>query len=939
MADDPDGRSVRTGLRAVWRRADAAVPLLVKVVVPTMVIAVLMASVVGTFLLRDTRRGVKEAYRAQSRVISHVVAGRYREGVDDPAVLNAFLEGLNRSAPLVVRIRLYRPSDGELEVWADSGPEDASLPDAGATRTAVDPSASEDLIPVGTPTEPAWVGITVDRRAMSAAVDRAGNEMLMVMAIGALIAVAAVAGVVYGFVLRRLNRLSRVAKHVAEGDLTVRLPASETRPGRDALYNVAHQFDRMLRVVDSRSHQQASVVEFGQRALFGAEVPVLLEEAVSRVARVLDVDLATVVQLVDDHFEIRASRGWPAGREPSPIPLDSQAGHTLHSEGPVVMDDLRTEHRFTSSPNLLALGMRSGVTVRIPGPKGPYGVLAAHTARARRFTPEDANFLLAMANSLGAALRHRRAQEELAEAEERYRNLVEQIPAVVYVDDDDEVATARYVSPAYERLFGYTPEERLADPELWVKLLHPEDRDRVMAISRETNETGEMFRAEYRMIARDGRVVWVRDEARLLRDQAGRALGWQGILVDITERKWAENTLRRVMQQNKLILDSAGEGIFGLDREGRITFMNPAAAQTLGWTVEEVVGQAGHPMLHHSRPDGSVYPPEDCPIYAALRDGSTRHGVDDEVFWRKDGSSFPVEYTSTPLREEGVLTGAVVTFADITERKRAEEALREAYDRERQGVERLRQVDEMKNAFLSAVSHELRTPLSSVVGYALTLKQEEVNLPPEERKELLERLAANAQKLQRLLADLLDVDRLERGIIDPRRRPVDVGALARRIAEETELPGREIDVKTSAVVLDVDGPKVERIVENLLVNAAKHTPPGTPVRLEVRGRDDGVLIVVEDRGGGVPDDLKEAVFRPFERGTGGLSHAPGTGIGLSLVARFAELHGGRAWIEDRPGGGSSFRVFLPAVSSPNGETDPEEDRAPAPHGPATARSG
>lgn len=941
MVDGPLGHFGRTGLRAAWRRADAAVPLLVKVVVPTVVIAVLMASVVGTLLLRDTRRGVKEAYRAQSRVISHVVAGRYREGVDDPAVLNAFLEGLNRSAPLVVRIRLYRPSDGELEVWADSGPEDASLPDAGATRTAVDPSASEDLIPVGTPTEPAWVGITVDRRAMSAAVDRAGNEMLMVMAIGALIAVAAVAGVVYGFVLRRLNRLSRVAKHVAEGDLTVRLPASETRPGRDALYNVAHQFDRMLRVVDSRSQQQASVVEFGQRALFGAEVPVLLEEAVSRVARVLDVDLATVVQLVDDHFEIRASRGWPAGREPSLIPLDSQAGHTLHSEGPVVMDDLRTEHRFTSSPNLLALGMRSGVTVRIPGPNGPYGVLAAHTVRARRFTPEDANFLQAMANSLGAALRHRRAQEELAQAEERYRNLVEQIPAVVYVDDDDEVATARYVSPAYERLFGYTPEERLADPQLWVKLLHPEDRDRVLTISRETNETGEMFRAEYRMIARDGRVVWVRDEARLLRDQAGRALSWQGILVDITERKWAENALRRVMQQNKLILDSAGEGIFGLDREGRIAFINPAAAASLGWSVGELVGQAGHPILHHTRPDGTAYPPEECPIYAALRDGSTRR-VDDEVFWRKDGSSFPVEYTSTPLREEGVLAGAVVTFSDITKRRAAEETQREAYDKEREAVERLQQVDEMKNAFLSAVSHELRTPLSSVLGYALTLKQEELDLPPLERRELLDRLAANARKLQRLLADLLDVDRLERGIIEPRRHPVDVGALVRRVAEETELLGREVEVRTSSVVIEADGPKIERIVENLLVNAAKHTPSGTPVRVEVSGREDGAVIVVEDRGGGVPDDLKEAVFRPFERGAGGMGHAPGTGIGLSLVARFAELHGGRAWIEDRPGGGASFRVFLPAVSSPDGEVDPKRDggdHAPAPDGHAAARSG
>ena len=158
MANGPHGHFGRTGLRAVWRRADAAVPLLVKVVVPTVAIAVLAAAVVGTFLLRDTRRSVNEAYRAQSRVISHVVAGRYREGFDDPVVLNAFLEGLNRSAPLVVRIRLFRSTDGEPEVWADSGPEGAPLPDPAAARTTGAAFAEEGLIPVGTPTNPAWMG-------------------------------------------------------------------------------------------------------------------------------------------------------------------------------------------------------------------------------------------------------------------------------------------------------------------------------------------------------------------------------------------------------------------------------------------------------------------------------------------------------------------------------------------------------------------------------------------------------------------------------------------------------------------------------------------------------------------------------------------------------------------------------------------------------------
>ncbi|MGH2676007.1 MAG: ATP-binding protein, partial [Actinomycetota bacterium] len=330
-------------------------------------------------------------------------------------------------------------------------------------------------------------------------------------------------------------------------------------------------------------------------------------------------------------------------------------------------------------------------------------------------------------------------------------------------------------------------------------------------------------------------------------------------------------------------------------------------------------------VLHHSRPDGSPYLLDDCPIYQAFRDGVTRR-VDDEVFWRRDGSSFPVEYTSTPIRDEGRLVGAVVTFGDITARKHAEDTLRSAYDRERQAAEQLRQVDEMKNAFLSAVSHELRTPLSAVMGYALTLKQDELNLPPEERRELLDRLATSAQKLQRLLGDLLDVDRMERGILEPQRHPVDLEALADQVVEETDVRGRIVELDVEGLVAEIDGPKVERILENLLVNAAKHTPPATVVRVGIHRQDGGIMIAVEDEGAGVPDDLKETVFRPFERGPRAPTHAPGTGIGLSLVARFAELHGGRAWVEDREGGGASFRVFLPAVISSNG-------RLPAP-GPA-----
>ncbi|MGH2821330.1 MAG: ATP-binding protein, partial [Actinomycetota bacterium] len=231
------------------------------------------------------------------------------------------------------------------------------------------------------------------------------------------------------------------------------------------------------------------------------------------------------------------------------------------------------------------------------------------------------------------------------------------------------------------------------------------------------------------------------------------------------------------------------------------------------------------------------------------------------------------------------------------------------YEQQRESVEQLRAVDEMKNSFLQAVSHELRTPLTAVLGLSLTLEQRADEFPPEQRSEILRMIVGNARKLERLLADLLDLDRLTRGALKPHLRETDVALLARNIAAEVDLEGRPLKIHCDPVHGLVDGPKVERIVENLLVNVARHTPPDTRVWLHVDDTPEGILIVAEDDGPGVADAAKEAIFELFSQGTD--AQATGTGVGLTLVTRFAALHGGRAWVEDRAGGGASFRVLLP----------------------------
>jgi signal transduction histidine kinase len=242
-------------------------------------------------------------------------------------------------------------------------------------------------------------------------------------------------------------------------------------------------------------------------------------------------------------------------------------------------------------------------------------------------------------------------------------------------------------------------------------------------------------------------------------------------------------------------------------------------------------------------------------------------------------------------------------------------------------ADQLRALDEMKNAILTAVSHELRTPLTVVLGLARTLHDREGVLSVPQRLDILRRLTASGEKLERLLSDLLDLDRLGRGIIEPRRVPTDVGDLVRRIVESSQMAGdRPVEFDGVSAMASIDAPKVERIIENLLVNAAKHTPPGSRVVVRVKAESGGIHIAVDDSGPGVPAHLREDIFQPFRQGPQQSPHSPGVGIGLSLVARFAELHGGRAWVEPRPGGGSSFRVFL--ADETNGSSSPPNPREP-----------
>ena len=387
-------------------------------------------------------------------------------------------------------------------------------------------------------------------------------------------------------------------------------------------------------------------------------------------------------------------------------------------------------------------------------------------------------------------------------------------------------------------------------------------------------------------------------------------------LADITSL--ALGNARRISELERFheLVETLDAGFWEADSASRsFTFMGGRVDELLGidtstWASE---GRAwGDHIAEGDRTEALIT------LHAAAeagRDGSVEYRVerpDGATVWIRD--LFHVVRGAQGPRQ---LRGLMV---DVTERKRAEHALQqserkysEAFRREREASQRLRALDDMKNTFLEAVSHDLRTPLTSILGSALTLEQSQFDLSQEDAVDLVHRIAANARKLERLLSDLLDLDRLQRGIVSPQRRPTDLEQLVRRGVEETENPaGHRIEVDVEPITVAIDGAKVERIFENLLSNAIRHTPPEATIWVRASGQDGGVLLVVEDEGPGVPSDLHEAVFEPFRQAPGSAAeHSPGVGVGLSLVLRFAELHGGRAWMEDRPGGGARFSVFLP----------------------------
>jgi diguanylate cyclase (GGDEF)-like protein/PAS domain S-box-containing protein len=303
--------------------------------------------------------------------------------------------------------------------------------------------------------------------------------------------------------------------------------------------------------------RREAILALNNEALQGLAADELIQRTIDLAIAELRLDYCQLWELVagEDRLVLRAGSGWDEVASGSfTIPLEGglQPGFTLLEGAPVVVEDFATESRFAPPPPLDRGGVASGISVPIPGPAPGFGVLAGHSASQRRLEPEDLRFMETLGHMLGAAMDRQRSLAQLKETERKYRSLIERLPVVTYVAEYGATGRWLYVSPQIESMLGYTPEEWMADDDMWLTCVHPDDREMVVAEEERCAAGLEPLAVEYRMLARDGRLVWVRDDAAVAAPVDGEPFAVEGLLTDITDAKLAVEELRHRAEHDDL---------------------------------------------------------------------------------------------------------------------------------------------------------------------------------------------------------------------------------------------------------------------------------------------------------------------------------------------------------------------------------------------------
>lgn len=478
-----------------------------------------------------------------------------------------------------------------------------------------------------------------------------------------------------------------------------------------------------------------------------------------------------------------------------------------------------------------------------------------------------------------------------------------------------------FVNPAAAKMLGYEPQDLIGQPShsLW----HHTKPDGTPYPQEEcpnyaTYKDGQVHRGDNEVFWRkNGTSFPVEYSSTPIRNHEGALVGAVVVFQDITYRRQCEKSLEQFRRHNDMILQAAGEGIFGLNLEGNHTFVNPAANNLLGYEPGELFGKPSHLTWHHTKSDGSPYPTEECPIYRAYKDGVVHQG-DDEVFWKKDGTNFPARYTSTPIwDDQGNLAGAVVTFQDITEKKRmAAQLLEEA---------KLAEVTRV----LGDIGHDIKNMLMPVLSGADLLKDELDEQFPQMIKskakgaeisyanslDLVKMIVTNAKRIQDRVREIADA---VKGVTSPpnfspcpiHKIAEDVYETLRTYAAEQGIALNTSDLETLPLI-EADERRLFNALYNLVNNAIPEIPKGGSVTIRGKTREQAGTIDFEvtDTGRGMPPEVRDRLFTPQTIST----KKTGTGLGTKIVKDVIDIHHGNIRVESEEGKGTAFHIRLPIV--------------------------
>jgi PAS domain S-box-containing protein len=467
-----------------------------------------------------------------------------------------------------------------------------------------------------------------------------------------------------------------------------------------------------------------------------------------------------------------------------------------------------------------------------------------------------------------------------------------------------------------EEIFGY-PRDAWSDPEFFASILHPEDRDETIAkhaaaLARDDDR----WSFEYRVIAADGRTVFVRDDARIVKGDDGKPVYVQGFMMDVTDEALAHAEIRRQKQFFESLVEVSPVAVVVMDADEQVTGWNPAAAALFGYSADQAIGRKVDELVFNagSREEGREITLE------ALQSGRAQRLARRA---RKDGTEVDVELMLVPLRFDGEHVGFYAIYHDITELQRAREEAEAA--------------TQAKSAFLATMSHEIRTPMNAVIGMTGLLLGTELT---DEQREFAEVVRSSGDALLHVIDDILDYSKIEAGKLEVEREPMDLrecveGALdivaPRAWAKGIEL-GCLIDEAAPAGIVG-DAGRLRQVLLNLLSNAVKFTEEGevvVHVDAEPTGASSYELeLAVRDTGIGIPKDRLERLFESFSQVDASTTRRyGGTGLGLAISKRLVELMGGTMRVQSVQGKGSTFRIALPVEAAEVPTRHTAEDSLP-----------